>query len=152
MRRCSGRPAALELLAKELPQRLSTPEGFARLPALFAEAGVDLVYVEAFPGAKIDGCSFMLDHTPVIAISGRGKRLDKVLWTLLHEIAHVVLSHVSTEVLVESLDDSDHTNDVETNADEQAGKWLLPPPCRACPQELGQVGSTRSRPTGASQQ
>lgn len=44
----------------------------------------------------MDGCSFLLDDgSPAIAISGRGKRLDKVLFTILHEAAHVSLNHLS---------------------------------------------------------
>jgi HTH-type transcriptional regulator/antitoxin HigA len=35
-------------------------------------------------------------------VSGRGKRLGKVLFALLHEIAHVLLGHVD---IVESLDE-----------------------------------------------
>jgi len=118
----------LETLAAQLPTLLNTPAGFSRLPDLFADAGVVLVYVEALPGAKIDGCAFMLDRIPVIALSGRGKRLDKVLWTLLHEVAHVVLGHVSSEVVVETLDDHDETDDTENEADRRARGWLLPTP------------------------
>lgn len=99
--------------------------------------------MEALPGAKIDGCSFTLKTTPVIAVSGRGKRLDKVLWTLLHEIAHVLLDHVSSEIIVESLDDSDYINENEFKADTQAGNWLLPTPLPPIPLRIGADWVTR---------
>lgn len=140
-RRCTGvkqyTRAKLETLAAALPTLLRSPAQFSELPERFAEAGVALVYVEALPGAKIDGCAFILEQTPVIALSGRGKRLDKVLWTLLHEIAHVVLGHVSSEVVVETIEDHDGGDDVEREADSRAGNWLLPKPLPKPPARVG---------------
>ena len=124
-------------LATELPTLLNSPDQFRNLPVLFAAAGVALVYVEALPGAKIDGCSFVLKKTPVIGISGRGKRLDKILFTLLHEIAHIALGHVTNETIVESLDERDDTNTDEVDANRQAHSWLLPTPLPPPPQRIG---------------
>lgn len=126
-------PKFLELAAL-LPELLSEPAAFKELPELFAACGVVLVYVEALPGAKIDGCAFTLDGTPVIAISGRGKRLDKVLWTLLHEVAHVALGHLTDAVIVETLDDhgdnasGNEEDGEEVAANNEARTWLLPQP------------------------
>ncbi len=121
-------------LAATLPKLLDGPTAFASLPGLFAAVGVALVYVEALPGAKIDGCAFLLGDIPVIGLSGRGKRLDKILWTLLHEAAHVVLGHVSAKILVEKLDDDEISPDgIETAADHQANGWLLPAPLPSPP-------------------
>lgn len=127
----------LEALAASLPRQLTNPESFRELPSLFAEVGVILVFVEALPSAKIDGCSFILGRTPVIALSGRGKRLDKVLWTLLHEVAHVLLGHVTTDVAVESLEEVDDADGAEHDADLRAKSWLLPDPLPAPPARLG---------------
>lgn len=127
----------LERLAAQLPTLLNAPSGFGGLPDLFADAGIVLVYVEALPGAKIDGCSFMLHETPVIALSGRGKRLDKVLWTLLHEVAHVVLGHLSSKVVVETLDQHVATDEMEKQTDRQAGGWLFPTPLPTPPVRVG---------------
>lgn len=131
---CSER---LVSLAASLARTLTTPDSFARLPDLLAEAGVRLVHVEALPGAKIDGCAMFVDGTPVIGLSGRGKRLDKVLFALLHELAHIALGHVdATRLIVESLDDEDHVQtDNETDANATAAKWIFPsglprPPAR----------------------
>jgi len=132
-------PDALVALAASLPKRLDRPSAFAEVPELFAGVGVNLVYFEALPGAKIDGCSFMLEDSPVIALSGRGKRLDKVLWTLLHEVAHVALGHVSTEVAIEALDeDSDrlHPDEAEESADARANDWLFPTPLTKIPERV----------------
>lgn len=139
----------LKQLASELPAMLKSPDKFRNLPALFTAVGVALVYIEAFPGAKIDGCSLVLGKTPVIGISGRGKRLDKILFTLLHEIAHIILGHVTGQAIIDSLDELDHCNDEETQANNCAGKWLLPTPLPQPPERIGaswieQVATARS--------
>ena len=76
-----------------LPQFANEPKDFASLPKRFAELGVALVHIEAFPGGRIDGVSLAIGDNPMIALSGRGKRFDKVMFTLLHECAHVVEGH-----------------------------------------------------------
>ncbi|TCC21918.1 hypothetical protein [Kribbella speibonae] len=75
-------------------------------------------------------------RTPVVALSGRGKRLDKILWTLLHEVAHVVLGHVSAQIVVEVLEEDDDPDDTERQADEQAGQWLMPRPLPRTPDRV----------------
>lgn len=131
------------MLAAELPGLLTTPSQFSDLPVIFAAAGIVLVYVEALPSAKIDGCAFMLENRPVVAISGRGKRLDIILWTLLHELAHLVLGHLSQEVLIDALDDHDESDqhseahDPEESADKRARGWLLPEPLPQAPARIG---------------
>lgn len=121
--------AKLEQLAAELSRIVADPEEFQDLPERFAAVGVRLVYIEAFPGSKLNGASFLLDDNPeqpVIALSGRGKRLDGVLFTLLHEAAHIVLGHVSADHLFidESVGQSDEPQEQE--ADRQAGEWQIP--------------------------
>lgn len=121
-------PAGLQQLAEELSRLLADPAAFKTLPDRFAAVGVRLVYVEAFPGSKINGASFLLDgdhHQPVIALSGRSKRLDIVLFTLLHEVAHIVLGHVSSTHLVIDEDSSDDEPS-EKAADEKASAWQIP--------------------------
>lgn len=135
----------LEALASELPTMLTSPAAFGKLPERFADVGVVLIYVEAIPSAKIDGCAFMLEGAPVIAVSGRGKRLDKVLWTLLHEVAHVRLGHASAEIVVESLYDhheseaGEEPDGDEIAANETAGAWLLP---NELPNPMGRVSAS----------
>ncbi|WP_263055107.1 HigA family addiction module antitoxin [Curtobacterium sp. RIT-PI-V] len=119
---------ALESLGLRLSQELRQVDAFSGLPELFAHCGVALVYVEAFPGSKIDGCSFSLESgQPAIALSGRGKRLDKVLFTLLHEVAHIVLGHLDAGGLIlDDPSDKKYTLGVEEEADRLASEWILP--------------------------
>lgn len=118
----------LRRLATGLTQRVRTGEDWVALPQEFAKVGVRLVYVEAFPSNKISGVSFLLDGDetkPVIALSGLGKRFDKVMFTLLHEIAHLLLGHVTPEAFF--VDEGEEPDDErERAADKQAGHWALP--------------------------
>jgi len=118
---------ALAALAPELPRTLKSPKDFASLPSKLAAVGVRLVHLEAFPSSKIDGCAFMLDGVPVIGLSGRGHCLDKVLFTLLHEVAHLVLDHVGETPIVEDADEvAAPEDDTESAANEMAQVWALP--------------------------
>jgi HTH-type transcriptional regulator/antitoxin HigA len=118
----------LAKLARGLVRQLKTPAEFRKLPDLLHEVGVRLVYVEALPGAKIDGCAMVIDGYPVIGLSGRGKRLDKIVFTLLHEIAHILLEHVdASRLIVESLDDEVGSELVdETDANRLAAELVFP--------------------------
>lgn len=121
-------PERLAGVAATLPSKIKSPEDFAKLPQLFASIGVRLVYVEALPGAKIDGCAMFVGKHPVIGLSGRGKRLDIVLFTLLHEIAHILRGHVDrSHVIVEDLQDKhaqESTQEQEANEDGRG--WIFP--------------------------
>lgn len=115
----------LRELAEQLSAKARNPEEFAAFQAAFAEAGVKLIYVEAFPGGKLDGCALIVDGTPVIGISGRWKRLDKVLFTILHETAHVLLGHVSEDAGVIIDDLSEESHDEEREADQLASELAI---------------------------
>lgn len=120
----------LRRLGEHLTRIVETPTALETLPRRFANVGVRLVYVESFPGSRLSGASFSLDDAgeqPVIAISGYGKRLDRIVFTLLHEIAHIVLGHVNGRQVVidEGLDDESPR---EKEADGLAGGWALPEP------------------------
>lgn len=132
-------PDDLGDLASRLTQIVAKPSDFAKLPSFFAEVGVRLVFVEAFPGSKMDGCSLLLDDGgPAIGISGRGKRFDKVLFTLLHEIAHIKLGHLDGESLVIDDRSESPTLGLEEPADEIAASWVLPKKIPTLPERITQ--------------
>ena len=132
-------PKGLRRLAATLSRTLNTADDFDDLPTRMSEVGVRLVYVEALPGAKIDGCAMVIDGYPVIGLSGRGKRLDKVLFTLLHEIAHILLKHVDNEhLIVEDLDDKQESETKrEQDANEQAAGLEFPDGFPSVPARIG---------------
>lgn len=121
-------------LSTQLSRMVMQPEAFGSLPKAFSSAGVCLIYVEAFPSSKIDGASFLLNGMPVIALSGRGQRMDKVLFTLLHEAAHVVLGHIESGLVVDDAE-GEQESTMEEEADSLAASWIKPhtmpnPPAR----------------------
>jgi HTH-type transcriptional regulator/antitoxin HigA len=125
-------------LGAALPSTLTSPERFRRLPERFAEVGVRLAYVEQLPSSKIDGCSFILsDGTRVIGVSGRGRRLDKVLFTLLHEAAHLTLKHIKRDDLIVEATDNDSDGPArEQEANAQATSWIVPKPLPRIPERI----------------
>lgn len=127
---------ALEDLAKTLSGRARDPQAFADFQALFAEVGVKLVYVESFPGGKLDGCAMMVNGHPVIGVSGRGKRLDKVLFTILHEVAHILLGHLVNNgaVILDDLSVDSANNEAE--ADQLASELTISRPLPAVPDRV----------------
>lgn len=131
-RALSAAPLDLEAVANRaegLARTVRTVSAFANVATLFAEVGVRLVYVEALPGSKMNGATFLLDDDetrPVIAISGRGRRLDKVLFTLLHELAHLVRGDVRPGGIILIDDDDAHTLGDENATDQLAGDWAVP--------------------------
>jgi HTH-type transcriptional regulator/antitoxin HigA len=77
-----------------------------------------------------------MDGTPVIGLSGRGHRLDKVLFTLLHEVAHIVCDHIADEVILD--EDNPDGRYREQQANELAATWVLPGALPPVPERIGQ--------------
>lgn len=125
----------LQKLARELPQRLVLPERIAEVQGWLAAVGVALVIVEHLQGSKIDGATFRLDKgTPVVALSLRGNRFDSVVFTLVHEIAHILLGHAKGSCLViDEAPAEQPEGDIEEAANQQARSWLFPVPLALSP-------------------
>lgn len=123
-------PEKLATLALDVPRL--TQEGPSKVRLLrdrFAACGVALVFSEGLQGGKLDGAvTFLSDGRPVVALTTRGDRFDSVLFTLLHECAHLALGHISPEGPVIVDDDlmSTQTDPNEIAANEQALTWLFP--------------------------
>lgn len=124
------KPHQLAALAFEVPRLTqSGPGDLLLLPDLFAECGVALVFAEGLPGGKLDGVvTFLPAGRPVVALTTRGDRFDSVLFTLLHECAHLVLGHITSDgpvIVDDDLTDAP-TEPNEIAANEQASTWLFP--------------------------
>lgn len=120
---------ALEALAAEIPSRTEEgPSQLVRLLPELAECGVLLLFAEGLPGGKLDGAVTFVSERPVIGLTTRGDRFDSVLFTLLHECAHLVLGHVTAEG--PSIVDDDvrgaQLDEIEVEANETADRWLFP--------------------------
>ena len=72
--------------------------------------------------------SYLPDGKPVIGLTTRGDRFDSLMFTLLHECAHLVLGHITSES--EPIFNSDsigsHRSPREEAADNLALEWLFP--------------------------
>jgi HTH-type transcriptional regulator / antitoxin HigA len=114
-------------LAAEVSQTVD-PDNIHALPARFAMVGVRLVYVPPFKSGKIDGAAFRDARGPVIALSGRYGQLDRVVFTLLHEAAHIFHGHIDEDAyhLDEELMNTEGCDASEREADDLAGQWALP--------------------------
>jgi HTH-type transcriptional regulator / antitoxin HigA len=108
---------------------LVAPEEVRQIPAILAEAGVRFVIVEFMPGAKIDGATFWLDNSPVIALSLRFDRLNNFWFVLRHEIEHVLnrdgLVTIDIE-LVEQVQRRDVLPPEEVRANDAAAEFSVP--------------------------
>lgn len=116
----------VQRLAASLTQEVTDPRALQALPERFAAVGLRLVYEPQISGGKMQGVSFFDEQTPVVALSGQRSRFDMVLFTLLHELAHIAEGHVtpgSGYLLDETVfGESNWEND----ANELAGRWALP--------------------------
>lgn len=122
--------SALGSLAFELPKRTAIgPAALRRVPEWFAECGVIVIFSEGLPGGKLDGAvTFLADGRPLIGLTTRGDRFDSVLFTLLHEVAHLVLLHINpgSQSIVDIDVIGDQTDPIEQAANAQATTWLFP--------------------------
>ncbi|MBG0845745.1 HigA family addiction module antidote protein [Pseudomonas chengduensis] len=82
---------SLQLAVEKLKTLLNAPEEARKAPAILAEAGVRIVFVEAISGSKIDGACFWLsEDKPVIGMTLRFDRIDNFWFVLRHEIEHIL--------------------------------------------------------------
>lgn len=123
----------IEVLSQRLPKLSRNEEKTRNLPKILGDVGVRFVIVEPLPNTQIDGATLWLDgKSPVIAVSLRYDRVDCFWFTLMHEIAHIVLGHARDVAwLDKSLVGKDAEPAVsksgpEQKADRTAGDWLLP--------------------------
>lgn len=92
----------------------------------FRMSGVALVLVPEFAGAAINGAAFWRGNRPIIAVTLRGKRLDGLVFTLLHEAAHVL--HHGKKVAVVDAGTDGKTGEgqkIEREADNAAAEWCI---------------------------
>lgn len=98
----------------------------ARVPELLGELGVHCVFVPHLSKSFIDGAALYLDNHAVVALSLRYDRIDAFWFTLLHELAHILLGHPGVHLDV--FDDQEvQPEQVEMEANQQACDWLIDP-------------------------
>lgn len=95
------------------------------LQGKFAECGIALKIVHNFPGAPVQGFikESWDDGQTILCLTLRRKRMDTLIFTLFHEIAHVLNGDLS----VRFVDFTDEKSEMEKNADERARNMLIDP-------------------------
>ena len=118
---------APERLLAAVPEILACSrrvEDFQQLPPLFNQLGVRVVIVPHLPRTYLDGAAFLLESHPVIALTFRYRRIDSVWFTLMHELAHIVLGR--GQVYLDDLKEPSD-NPEEQKANRWASDHLIPP-------------------------
>lgn len=125
-----------EVLLEARPlTRLDPSEGWPRLQALCATAGVALVVIEAYEKAKTNGAARWLGpDKALIQLTVRHKWEDIFWFSFFHEAGHVVL-HRKRDVFQDLFIDPVKRGEVdaqqkelEDEADRFAARTLIPPP------------------------
>jgi HTH-type transcriptional regulator/antitoxin HigA len=97
-----------------------------KLADTLLEFGIILIYEPSIPKMKLDGAVFNLrSGRPVIALSLRFPQLDKFWFSLMHELAHIVLHYEKLSIPI--LDDMNDIHDdiIEKQADKLATNSLI---------------------------
>jgi len=103
----------------------SHPEDFfAKLQQICINSGVKVIFVPFLPKAPVNGATRWINDSPVIQVTGRGKRNDKFWFSFFHEAGHI-LSHGKKDVFLEQWDYPDKDDEKEREADEFAIKWTF---------------------------
>lgn len=94
---------------------------------LLREHGIILIIEPQIPGMKVDGAAFLIDQTPVIGMTLLRDSIDNFWFTLLHEIAHVIL-HYRTGLSAGFFDDTEtaDVDELEEEANKFAANMLIP--------------------------
>jgi len=142
--------STLRALAADLPSRLQPgPSALHSVTSALSECGVRLVFLEGLKGGKLDGAvTFLPDGLPAIGLTTRGNRFDSLVFTLLHECAHLTLQHVTADHDALILDDdlmAEQTDPQELEANERASEWLFPDGFAADGDSLNAILETATR-------
>lgn len=117
-----------ERLRTALPSLIAdsdSVENIARVPVMLKELGIRFVIVRHLPRTYIDGavCD-LLGPNPIVALTLRYDRVDSFWFTLMHELAHLVLGHQNAHL--DDLDDQAQGTKVqEQEANTLAAHYLV---------------------------
>ena len=122
-------------LLREVAHMSVMEDGPVRAGDCLGQYGIGLEYVKHLPRTHLDGAALRLpDSNPVIGLTLRYDRIDSFWYTLIHELAHVVLHLGSCSEETGFVDDhnlrgvgSGGSDNTEREADLMAQDTLIPP-------------------------
>lgn len=110
-----------------LVKQSKDPAKLSDIKDLLLRHGIILLYLESYPGMKVDGVSFLLENgIPVIGMSLRYDRLDNYWFTLLHELSHLILHIDNLKTPLFDDIESEQTEDIEMEANGLALNTMIP--------------------------
>jgi len=113
----AGIPGILELA--------QSPELVRDVPEALLAFGVRCVIVPRLERTYADGAALHATEQPTVALTLRLDRIDNFWFTLMHELAHLVLGHKGS--FIDETGEADCVLDSrEKKADRLASDWLLP--------------------------
>lgn len=104
-----------------------TQDGHTFLKNLFEignECGVKFVFVTHFKHAPVNGAARWIDGCPIVQLSDMGKKYDRVIFTLFHELWHILLH--SNESFFDEKVGSEYAVEKELEADRFAQECVIP--------------------------
>jgi HTH-type transcriptional regulator / antitoxin HigA len=112
---------------KDLVRLSRFEDGPARARDLLKTHGIVLIAESQIPGMKVDGAAFLVDQIPVIGMTLLRDSLDNFWFTLMHEVAHVIL-HYRTGLAAGFFDDVEahQVDELEEEANKFAANLLIP--------------------------
>ena len=112
---------------KDLVRLSASEDGPAQVPSFLVGRGIILVCEPQIPGMNVDGAAFLVDDVPVIGLTLRHDRLDNFWFTLVHELAHVIM-HYRTGLASGFFDNVENPSidDMEREANTFASNLLIP--------------------------
>lgn len=122
----SYRPLNVSWL-KQLAKLSANADGPLQAQTLLKEHGIVLIIERNIPGMEVDGAAFLVESIPVIGLTLRRDALDNFWFTLMHEVAHVIL-HYKTGLASGFFDDVEHAevDEFEQEANKFASDLLVP--------------------------
>jgi HTH-type transcriptional regulator/antitoxin HigA len=122
----SYRPLDVSWL-RQLAKLSANAEGPLQAQRLLKEHGIVLIIERNIPGMEVDGAAFLVESIPVIGLTLRRDALDNFWFTLMHEVAHVIL-HYKTGLASGFFDDVEHAevDEFEQEANKFASDLLVP--------------------------
>ena len=124
--RLSYRPLDLSWL-KQLARLSRRDNGPLKAQELLKDHGIVLIIERNIVGMEVDGAAFLVEGVPVIGLTLRRDAIDNFWFTLLHEVAHVIL-HFRTGLASGFFDDMEHVevDEFEKEANSFASDLLVP--------------------------
>ena len=107
-----------------------TAEDAKKVPDTLRNLGVHFLIVPHLPRTYLDGAALFVDEHPVVAATLRYDRIDWFWFTILHELAHILLGHsAQLDSLFGETEEAEtkRSKAAETQANEIARDWLLDP-------------------------